>query len=74
MLHMTYCCEEAGMPFKLPFVLNAVANTAAISLMTLREFAGKTKLKLQLSTLMQGVAGCTSSAQCEHSSPGVLSY
>lgn len=43
-LHMTYCCEEAGMPFKLPFVLN-VDNMAAISFMTLREFAGKTKLK-----------------------------
>lgn len=43
-IHMSYCCEESGMPFKLPFVLN-VDNQAAISFMTLREFAGKTKLK-----------------------------
>ncbi len=39
------------MPFKLPFVRN-VDNQAAISFMTVREFAGKTNLKHMASILM----------------------
>lgn len=43
-IHMSYCCSEAGMPFKLPFVIN-IDNTAAIAFMTLREFTGRTRLR-----------------------------
>jgi len=41
---LSYVCEEAGIPFQLPFAIH-IDNQAAISYMTRRDFAGRTKLR-----------------------------
>lgn len=41
---LSYVCEEAGIPFQLPFTIH-IDNQAAISYMTRRDFAGRTKLR-----------------------------
>ena len=43
-LALSYVCEEAGIPFELPFTIH-IDNQAAISYMTRRDFAGRTKLR-----------------------------
>jgi hypothetical protein len=43
-LALSYVCEEAGIPFELPFTVH-IDNQAAISYMTRRDFAGRTKLR-----------------------------
>ena len=44
MIALSYVCEEAGIPFQLPFTIH-IDNQAAIAYMTRRDFAGRTKLR-----------------------------